>query len=53
MYFPKEDHIKSRKNGSIRAKTRGHIIDIDAKGGIVISGRIIKRVEFSKAGVGK
>jgi hypothetical protein len=39
MYPPREDFIVRRNDGSISALTRGHAIELDAKGGFVIRER--------------
>jgi hypothetical protein len=53
LYFPKEDNIMRAADGTVRARTRGHFIDIDVNGGINIISRTSGAVEISKPGGGE
>src|SRR5947208_5822895 len=48
MYPPLPDHTLRDANGGITANTRGHIIEIDAGGRIVIKNKRTGAVEFNK-----
>ena len=48
MYPPLPDNIIRHADGTITARTRGHVIEISADGSVVIKNKRTGAVEFSK-----
>jgi hypothetical protein len=52
MYPLQEDFIERLPDGSLVARTRGHVIEIDRRGGIIIKSKRTGGTVFSKPGRG-
>lgn len=48
MYPPLTDHTTHRADGGIIARTRGHVIEIEPDGGLVIRNKRTGAEEFRK-----
>ena len=52
MYPPMDDFVVQNPDGSMSAKTRGHLIEFGADGSIKIMHKDTKVVEFQREGAG-